>query len=602
MCAIHGLFYNSKEDINKMIVKAHHRGPDGNGSWSDEHITLGHNLLSIVDTETKSKQPWIFEDLILVYNGEIYNYKQLQDELDYQFQTNTDTEVLAVGLKLQGIDFINKLDGMFAFACYNKTSKQLILARDSNGTKPVYYGYKDNKLCFSSEIKSLLEIGFKRKICKEALRHYYKQGLNTGYLTLFDGIKKLIPGEVKIINVITNSETSFNLNNINKIPLITNITNEKYIELQEETIDRLHQAVKMSLMGRRNIGLFLSGGLDSTSILYEMVKSDVQPNTFTTFFDLSIPDSKLNDDSLVAKKYCDELNVTNNQLHQNEKAYVDAMDNTFYALEEPRQGKSFPTYYNTNKFLSENNITVTLSGDGGDEVLSGYKHHKLPFWSTKLNSLGMHHRELNNTELNINLNEQVEYLNSWLPTGGLTNDSINNMLYTECLNTLCDDFFIRNDKLGMNFSMEGRFPFVLKVFRDFVRSIPGDVKSSDKHTHRFNPKYFFREAYRGKLPKYIVNKDKTGWRFPTDEILIGNKEYPGKNNSVLRQYIIETLKNKELQEIFEFDDDTVQNVYLNNKNYTPIPGSKFPPALLKQKELFTILNFAIWKKVFKMTI
>jgi len=192
MCAIHGLFYNSKEDINKMIVKAHHRGPDGNGSWSDEHITLGHNLLSIVDTEINSKQPWIHKDLVLVYNREIYNYYELNKTIKYNFQTTTDTELLAVGLKLLGTDFISRLDGMFAFACYNKKTKELILARDSNGTKPVYYGQKDNKLCFSSEIKSLLEIGFKRKICKEALRHYYKQGLNTGYLTLFDGIKKLI--------------------------------------------------------------------------------------------------------------------------------------------------------------------------------------------------------------------------------------------------------------------------------------------------------------------------------------------------------------------------------------------------------------------------
>lgn len=604
MCAIHGLLYNNKEDINKMIVKAHHRGPDGNGSWSDEHITLGHNLLSIVDTEINSQQPWLYEDLILVYNGEIYNYKELQNDLNYQFQTNTDTEVLAVGLKLQGIDFINKLDGMFAFACYNKTTKQLILARDSNGIKPIYYGYKDNKLCFSSEIKSLLEIGFKRKICKEALRHYYKQGYNSGYLTLFEGIKKIVPGEVKTINVITNSETSFNLNNLNTIPLLSNITASKYDELLKECTERLHQAVKMTLMGRRNIGLFLSGGLDSTSILYEMNQLQNNPNTFTSFFDVSLPDSKLNEDSNVAKRYCADLKVLNHQLFQNEQSYVDSMDNTFYALEEPRQGKSFTTYYNTNKFLSEHGIVVTLSGDGGDEVLTGYKHHGMGKWETKLNSLGMNNDNLKNPELEITLKEQMDYLNSWLPTGGLQGDNINDMMYIECLNTLCDDFFIRNDKLGMNFSMEGRFPFMLKVFRDFIRSIPGRIKSgaSKELGGGFAPKFFFKTAYTNKLPKYVTDKKKTGWRFPTDEIIIGTAEYPGKDNSLLRQYIIETLKDKEVQDIFEFNNDKVENIYCNNRNFTPPVGSKFPPGMRKQKELFTILNFAVWKKVFKMTI
>lgn len=123
MCAIHGILDKREDAINKMIEAAHHRGPDGNGKFVDEDITLGHNLLSIVDKETNSKQPWIFENTILVYNGEIYNYKELREDLNYNFKTDTDTEVLSVGLKLEGKDFIKKLDGMFAFAWYNKDSK-----------------------------------------------------------------------------------------------------------------------------------------------------------------------------------------------------------------------------------------------------------------------------------------------------------------------------------------------------------------------------------------------------------------------------------------------------------------------------------------------
>ena len=604
MCAIHGILDKQYTHMDKMIEAAYHRGPDNNGKYIDDDITLGHNLLSIVDTETNGKQPWLFEDTVLVYNGEIYNYKELRDELDYNFQTDTDTEVLSVGLKLQGKDFISKCDGMFAFAWYNKNSKELIIARDSNGTKPIYYGNISGKFCFSSEIKSLLAIGFERKICKEALKHYYKQGYNSGYLTLFQGIKKFVPGEVLSYDVKSGRKFSYNLNEKKKE------LNEKPENIEENIRHLINKSVKQTLMGRRKVGLFLSGGMDSSSILYEMMQLGVKPNTFTSNFATTLPGSALNEDSDVAKKYATELQIENNRLHQNEQDFVDAMDNTFYALEEPRQGKSFPTYYNTNKFMSENGIVVTLSGDGGDEIFTGYKHHVKGDWRNKINSLSMNHRGLNNPELQISLDEQMNYLNEWLPTGPLTGDKINDMMYIECLNALCDDFLIRNDKLGMHFSMEARFPLMCNELRDYVRSIPSKLKAEmsavvkngvTTNKFKFKAKTLFKNAYDGRLPEYIVRKKKTGWRFPTDEILVGSEKHPGQDDSVLRQYIIETLKDKEVREIFELDDDIIWS-FMDNRNFVARPGSKFAPALLRQKELFTILNFAVWKKVFKMSI
>ena len=604
MCAIHGILDKQYTHMDKMIEAAYHRGPDNNGKYIDDYITLGHNLLSIVDTETNGKQPWLFEDTVLVYNGEIYNYKELRDELDYNFQTDTDTEVLSVGLKLQGKDFISKCDGMFAFAWYNKNSKELLMARDSNGTKPIYYGNISGKFCFSSEIKSLLAIGFERKICKEALKHYYKQGYNSGYLTLFQGIKKFVPGEVLSYDVKSGRKFSYNLNEKKKE------LNEKPENIEENIRHLINKSVKQTLMGRRKVGLFLSGGMDSSSILYEMMQLGVKPNTFTSNFATTLPGSALNEDSDVAKKYATELQIENNRLHQNEQDFVDAMDNTFYALEEPRQGKSFPTYYNTNKFMSENGIVVTLSGDGGDEIFTGYKHHVKGDWRNKINSLSMNHRGLNNPELQISLDEQMNYLNEWLPTGPLTGDKINDMMYIECLNALCDDFLIRNDKLGMHFSMEARFPLMCNELRDYVRSIPSKLKAEmsavvkngvTTNKFKFKAKTLFKRAYDGRLPEYIVRKKKTGWRFPTDEILVGSEKHPGQDDSVLRQYIIETLKDKEVREIFELDDDIIWS-FMDNRNFLARPGSKFAPALLRQKELFTILNFAVWKKVFKMSI
>ena len=593
MCAIHGIFKKDFPLISKMVVAAHHRGPDANSFYTDDYISLGHNLLSIVDKEENSVQPWSHNNLVLVYNGEIYNYKELGQEFD--LKTNTDTEVIIKGIEKYGDSFLDKLDGMFGLAYYDKRTKRITLARDSNGIKPVYYGYHNNTLSFSSEIKSLLELGFERRICKQALSHYHKAGYNSGYLTMFEGIQKLVPGEVRTYDVIEGN-------------LITkrNLNNYKYeYQGHDEIRDRFNYSGKQTLMGRRNIGLFLSGGIDSSSILYEMKELGTKPLTFTSAFETIDPNSRLNEDSDLAKLYSSQLDVFNNIIHQTQTDYVDVIEDTFYALEEPRQGKSFPTYYNTNKFISQNNITVTLAGDGGDELFGGYKHHKFPDWKGKLETISKHNKQLRNPELSCTVDDMMDYLNDWLPTEPMTGDKLNDFMYIECLNSLCDDFLIRNDKLGMTFSMEGRFPFMNKSIRDYVRAIPSQIKISpffDKQPLVQN-KHLQKIAYKNRLPDYLLTHVKTGWRFPTDEILIGNRDNPAPNNGVLKDYIRMVLNDREIREIFEFNDTDIEDRYLNNRDHQPIGSkSKADIGLKSQKELFLILNFAVWKKVYRMSL
>jgi asparagine synthase (glutamine-hydrolysing) len=591
MCAIHGIVDVKPELMVKMVKAAHHRGPDGNGIFEDDYITLGHNLLSIVGQVEEGKQPYHYEDCVLVYNGEIYNYK------DLSHNPKTDTETLAKGLKKEGWEFLKKCDGMFALAFYNKTTKELILARDTNGTKPLYYGYLKDKLYFSSEIKSLLECGFERKICKQALGLYYNQGYVPGYLTMFEGIRKFVPGEVFVNGQMQNLLDYY-------LPQVDNLD----INHVKRNVQLKHNySVKQTLMGRRNIGLFLSGGLDSTSILYEMKELGVKPRTFTSSFATTDPKSKLNQDSEIAKRICDEWGIENNMLYQTQQDYVDALEDTFYALEEPRQGKSFPTYYNMNKFISSHDITVTLAGDGGDELFAGYKHHKDPDWRGKLKMLRINNRPLKNPELECSLDDQMAYLLEWLPIKQILNkDKLNDFLYVESLNALAEDFLVRNDKLGMAFSMEGRFPILNKRLRDYVRALPSELKididfaKKPKNKH----KYLQKKAYQGLLPKYILEHSKTGWRFPTDEILIGRMDQPAPDNGVLKDYIRETLNNKELMDIFEYDMTDVEDRYLNNREHKKnIKGvDKAGPGLKSQKELFCTLNFAVWKKVYGMTL
>lgn len=592
MCAIHGILRQDTELIAKMISMAHHRGPDGNGAWNDSTITLGHNLLSIADQVEVSSQPWHHENCVLVFNGEIYNYKELQATIKHECVTNTDTEVLAAGLKEQGWEFLKKCDGMFALAFYNKTTRDLILARDSNGAKPLYYGYLDNVLHFSSEIKSLLEAGFERRICKRTLSQYYVQGYTPGYLTMFEGIQKLVPGEVWINNGRENL-LDYKLEEVTETdPAI----------LADEIQQRCSQSVSQTLMGRRNIGLFLSGGLDSGSILYEMREQDIKPVTFTSSFATTDPESKLNDDSKLAEKLCKDWNIENYHVHQTQQDYVDALDQTFYALEEPRQGKSFPTYFNTNKFISENDITVTLSGDGGDELFAGYKHHRdKPNWASKLKMWRIHSRALENPELQFTLQDQIDYVDEWMPKTQMTGDALNDFMYTECLNSVAEDFLVRNDKLGMHFSMEGRFPLLNKPIRDYIRAVSGREKVDPEFSKypTIKHKRLQKLAYKDKLPNYILEHQKTGWRFPTDEILIGRWAEPAPDDGVLKQYIREILDCSELQEIFEYKTTDIENRYLNNRDFT---SSTKGPGVRSQKELFVILNFAVWKKVYRMTL
>lgn len=607
MCGIHGFRWNNTSDsMSKMINKAKHRGPDGKGVWCNSYLTLGHNLLSIVDEPSASAQPLESAESVLVYNGEIYNYKELRQSLNYEFKTNTDTEVLLVGLEQQGKEFLYKIDGMFALAFYNKKLGVLTLARDSNGAKPLYYGFLDGRLAFSSEISSLLELGFPRKVSMEGFKHYYYSGLTAGPITCFDGINRLVPGEILEINVMSNSTRSTNINNKALTPF-----SGKDNEVPELITANLREAVRRTLMGRREIGIFLSAGMDSSAVFYEMANSlKIKANTFSTRFGISIPGCNYNEDADLAKQLAKSYGSIHREITVTESDWVDCLEKSILALEEPRQGKSYPAYYATNKLLSDSGIVVTLSGDGGDELLAGYKHYfTCPTFKERFDALRLNHRVLDNPALHMTSNDQYDYLMSWMPKGGITGDALNDIMYIESLHTLSEDFLVRNDKLGMAFSMEARFPIMCNVFKNFVRSLPGRLKATPKDKGfkwDTGNKFLFRRSYRGKLPPMIVNKSKTGWRAPTDDWVIGSHKHPAPNNSPLRDYLRSVLSDKTIMDIFNIKAEDIENKYLNNYNhFGPLKPSGKPsagPGLSAQKELFTILMFAVWYKSFKMSM
>jgi asparagine synthase (glutamine-hydrolysing) len=600
MCGVHGFCWkDTDEAISRMAAIAQHRGPDGMSFWGNEQITLGHNLLAITSKIVTAKQPWLYGDYVLVFNGEIYNYRRLRKSLSGQFTTDSDVEVLAAGLAQVGSEFLYRVDGMFALAFYNRITGDLLLARDSNGSKPLYYGRRAGKLAFSSEIASLLSLGFPRRVSQEGFKHYYHSGLVAGRLTMFDGIEKLVPGEMLQTNVTTGREQRTNLNNQKLAPFAGNPA-----ELPGLLQTRLFRAVEATTACTKPMGLFLSGGMDSGAILYEMRKNlRSRALTFSTRFALPHHKCQHNNDANVAAKLAQLYGTRHQEILITEDTWLADFEKTILALEEPRQGKSYSAYYATNRLLRKAGVVVTLSGDGGDELLMGYAHqHNFPF-ELKLAALRAGHRELQDTAKNITAAEQSAYLHSWLPKGGLTGDAINDFMYTECLHTLSEDFLIRNDKLGMAFGMEARFPMLSKLFRDFVRSIP----SAFKHNVAIaQSKQLLRAAYRNRLPEIVVGKRKTGWRAPTDDWIIGIASHPAPDSSPIRDYIRSTLADPLIREVFELTEDDIENRYLNNKEHFGTlkrsGKSSTGIGLKSQKELFTVLTFAVWFKQFNMSM
>lgn len=607
MCAIHGFCWpNTERQMERMIESAHRRGPDGSGLWGDEHITLGHNLLAIADTPEASQQPWHHGQHVLTYNGEIYNYEDLRRSLTHHaFRTDSDTEVLAVGLAEHGVDFLKKIDGMFALAWYDKTTHELVLARDSNGTKPLYCGDLNGRLAFSSEIGSLLALGFERKVSREAFCHYYYSGLVAGPLTMFEGIHKLIPGQVVRVHIAgTRAWMQHNLNG----PVAP-------YEGQPEDIphllrDKLRQGVKLTMMGRRRLGVFLSGGMDSSAILFEAVHGlQRPPRTFSSRFVLPHALCQHNQDADLAHFLATKYGCKHREHTVDQQTWLDHLEPTVLALEEPRQGKSYSAYHACYELLRHHGVIVALSGDGGDELLMGYKHQQdHPTFLTRFARLRAGHRELRNPLLQLPLDRQLYYLNAWMPRGTVSNDATNTFLYQDCLHTLSEDFLIRNDKLGAAFGMEARFPMLCNAFRDFARSLPSAVKASpagigsDWDT---NNKPLLRAAYAGRLPHEITGKPKTGWRSPTDDWIVGISPAPAVEGPI-RAYIRETLRCPLIRDLFEITEDMIENRYLNNRDFEgpPKPSGKpsAGPGLASQKELFTVLMFAVWFRLFNMRL
>ena len=559
MCGINGFTEGEKARpgiIQKMNEATKHRGPDGVGVFSDEHITLGQNLLAITETPILAKQPYMSPDgnFVLVYNGEIYNYKNLRNELKNEgavFHTEGDTEVIFEGLLRHGTDFLAKLDGMFAIAFYDKRKQRLFLARDRAGMKPLYITRKDKAVIFSSEMRGLFACGIRPVLDIESAKLFFLFGYPPTKNTLIAGIEKLAPGSYKEIDIATGREEDgwFGWSD----------RREGGVMFSEDTLrQKIGTAVGNHTMGLRPFGLFLSGGLDSTVILHELAEREkglVQ--TFTTRFETKDP--KYNEDADLAKRLTGEYRIDHHELLVTEKDFIAAYEETICTMEEPRFNLSVPSHL----LLAERaakDVTIILSGSGGDELFLGYPHYlvargitakydaypSLPLdflysWRNWRDGflLPGHFLHLKDPvalwyEMNkitpLAGNRPLRFMNGFDAANAVRSlsqsdvpaiasplsDRPNSVAELDRWFWLANEEFMRTDKIIMHFGMEGRFPFLANELVRLANAVP----SEEKLAH--GKKSLLRNAYKGLLPKYILEKKKTGWNAPVTEWMTGD--------------------------------------------------------------------------------
>jgi asparagine synthase (glutamine-hydrolysing) len=268
MCGINGIYNHlslndSKSQVIEMNQLSAHRGPDNQGIYEDEDVVLGHVRLSIIDLDPRSHQPFISDNqqIILSFNGEIYNFQELKKELkEYNFVTHSDTEVIVAAYLKWGLNFLDRLDGMFAFCLWDKAEKQLILARDKMGIKPLYYFENNNTIGFSSEIRSLLSCTFvDRKLSQTSLQDYLQYSTVHGPNTIVNGVKLLPAGcylKVKEDEIAINSYWDIRDN------YVVNSSNESLDEIESNVSALFNKAVQKRLVSDVSYGAFLSGGID----------------------------------------------------------------------------------------------------------------------------------------------------------------------------------------------------------------------------------------------------------------------------------------------------------------------------------------------------
>src|SRR5665648_87110 len=490
---------DSANIIKEMIEKIKHRGPDSQESYVDEDIAMGFARLSIIDLEG-SVQPMTNEDgtKIITFNGEIYNYQELREELigkGHIFKTHGDTETILHGYEEYGSDILNKMRGMFAFAIWDTKEKKLFAARDFFGIKPFYYAFMNNRLFYGSEIKGLLpHPEFIKEFNEDKLPDYMTFGCVPGYDTFFKNVYKLQPGHFMEyqngkIKIERYFEVTFDIDNSHDM-------NYFVAEIKKIFADSV-SAHKISDV---EVGCFLSSGVDSSYVASEL--SRVQKlRTYTIGFE----DKRYSEDE-GAKLVSDELGVENYLKLVSGEEYLQSAAKVQYHLDEPLANPSANLLYFVSQRAAED-LKVVLSGEGADEMFGGYNVYKEPI------AISRYQERDAFLAKKYHSNTPQSYTKPFFDKAkGL--DDITKMQYMDMHVWMVQEILLKADKMSMAHSLELRVPFLDKEIFKIARTIPVKYKVS-----KVNTKLALRKAARSCMNEVSANRKKMAFPLPLPDWL-----------------------------------------------------------------------------------
>jgi asparagine synthase (glutamine-hydrolysing) len=555
MCGIAGKYHlDGRGPVDGVLLTLmtrmlSHRGPDGEGYYLKGPIGLGHRRLSIIDLEG-GRQPISNEDgsVWVILNGEIYNFRELRSELEgrgHRFSTKSDTEAIVHLYEEHGVDCVQHLWGMFAFALWDCRRQRLLLARDRLGKKPLYYAHLPGRsLTFGSELKSVLsDPEVPKEVDLEALDRYLSLLYVPAPQTIFQGVQKLPAGHVLVADrhgVAVSEYWDLHFPNIARRP------DDEYTQ---ELLERLTEAVRARLVSDVPLGAFLSGGLDSSTIVGLMARVSERPVVTASVGFHEARDDERPWARLVAERFgCD---ARESEVNPNIR---DLLPKLVWHFDEPfADSSAVPTYYVSK--VAREHVTVALSGDGGDELFAGYARHFWDRWEARVRLLALppglvklaarvwpssvrgknalmhlamgpdeacarkHSAELFREDGKHSLysDDMLELTRGFDPLAVHrayyrrceAGDPLNRSLYVDLKTYLADDILVKVDRMSMAHGLEVRAPFLDHHLVEFVAALSSDLKLRGRTT-----KFLLRKAMRFVLPMAVLSKTKHGFEAP----------------------------------------------------------------------------------------
>lgn len=625
MCGLAGYFRWSGESsvdhdqsiLAKVGSSILHRGPDQGGTYVDQRIALVHRRLSILDLSESGKQPMTSESgrYVIVFNGEIYNFKELRRELEkigYTFVSQSDTEVLVALYEQYGADCLKKLNGMFAFAIWDKRSEELFIARDRLGKKPLYFYQAEGEFAFGSEIKALLNMPFvKKKLRADAVRDFFSYQYVPDPKTIFENLYKLPPGYWLLTDgKAIRKEQYWDMD-------FTPRVYQSLTSTKEQLYDLIADSVKIRMISDVPLGAFLSGGIDSSCIVGLMASQSKTPVTTCSIgFD-----SKKFDEVQYARRVAEQFNTDHHEFTVRENVTKEFKSIAAF-FDEPFADPSFvPTYFVSR--LARQRVTVALAGDGGDENFAGYEKYHVDSVENSLRRLfptavrrhlfPSFARILNNSRLTpfrkarslllalskepgpgffdsncffspevwaFLVNPKFELgLNGYDPSTVTTDhyqnapaeDHLSKVLYSDFKTYLPGDVLVKVDRMSMANSLETRAPLLDYRVVELAAGIPASMKLKGNEK-----KYVLKETFSGMLDNDILFRKKMGFSVPlanwlrTELRAVGESVFRGGGESLSKIFRLERVV-----ELWE-------RHLAGDNRFT--------------QELWTILMFAIWSE------